>query len=842
MSIASLAFSVFSMLVLQLADTNAKQVADCILTITPRLGSPANSSQERRIQEEHRCGTVATLAKFGEDAAPALPILTQLIFDPLESKELKLRAIRAIGCIGTASPSSLPTLNKLLNDPDRDIGLAAQNAINQIESLPKFLADLSSQDLAIQLKAAYSLSDFGSMAFPHLAHAYLNVAMPANFKGDVFRSMVRATARYDFGPRQVESLICDSNDSRHGLGVQLLVHLIKGHESHRRGLEILNLSSKFTGPQLVRSLFYDDRVVDGEQAGLNLIDGLKENYCEIATAVASDKTRFGLSVRIQAAAIAARTECLAATVIHPADDSSLLLLLHEYLKASGKEPVRDEALRDALQIRLQGFFTTSAGSKELLLELLASDSVELSTIALKTIHQRDDRPLITADNLEKLPEILAEEKLSVEGSYALFSPDGLYVAIWTPVSREYFFGGGGNPPPPAVRVYHTGTSQLIINGGPTGIAPTFSPDSRYLAVPAGQIVCVWDLNLKKVHLELPASEPKYVSFLDGGRVIQCSNYTLMSWGDPPAPYQHFWDTTNGLQMNSGKLPPVSPTAVSKQEPLIAGLAIDSEVPELRTWNVETGELTRIDLPINAKECTYRFSEEDNLLEIFTGSTVVESKFNFVDRFILYDLTLNKVVKDFSIPMGRTQIGYFRRNLEDHPSFGVNPYSGMSYAGVPSPICMNEGRTIEFWDVREGIALRSIDISKTGSLQQSLEKPPDKAIYGSLLPGNQVFMKNDLRSAVLDCSLGELENNEWARSPFYPSPFDGSGDIWASLTSDAVVFYKVQSGESIRRVPVGELPIGESRNIRLSKNGQFAVFCQGNQTRLWQLRDRADLLR
>lgn len=125
MFVTSVVISISSLLVLQLAGTNAKSTSDCIRKVTPRLGPPANPALEYRVLEERmkigRFEAAERLAKFGEGAAPALPVLTQLIFDRRESKRFKLLAIQAIGSIGPTAPSPLPPLIKLLESPDLEL-------------------------------------------------------------------------------------------------------------------------------------------------------------------------------------------------------------------------------------------------------------------------------------------------------------------------------------------------------------------------------------------------------------------------------------------------------------------------------------------------------------------------------------------------------------------------------------------------------------------------------------------------------------------------------------------------------------------------------------------------
>ena len=312
MYISSFAISLCSLLVLQLADTNGKRTLDCIQAIKPRLGPPANPALEYRVLEERmrigRFEAVERLAKFGEDAAPAVPILSELIFDRRESEQFKLLAIKAIGSIGPVTPSSLPTLKKILDSPDLELRQEAQRAIDRIESFPKLLEHLSAQELATQLIAAKALSEFGSAAFSGLARAYLNESSKIELRKELLDAMVGAVDRFDFGPHEVESLLGDLNDSRYRLGVDILFHLVSNAESRDRGKNILNHSKSFDGPTLVRSLLYGDRVIDGKQIGVNLIEMLESDCREIACAVASDIPRFELADRTQAAQIAAKAD------------------------------------------------------------------------------------------------------------------------------------------------------------------------------------------------------------------------------------------------------------------------------------------------------------------------------------------------------------------------------------------------------------------------------------------------------------------------------------------------------------------------------------------------------
>ncbi len=898
----SFAITILSLLVLQNPDTNAKRTLECIQTAKPRLGPPANRALEYRVSEERmqvsRFDAVEQLAKFGEDAVPALPILTQLILDRLESKKFKLLAIKAIGCMGPTTPSSLPALTKLLGSGDQELRQAAQGAIDRIESLPKLLEDLSAQDVRTQIEAANSLSEFGSAAFPSLVRVYMKESSSGEVRKESLDSMVRAIERFDFGPREVQSLLGDLNDSRYRLGVDLLVQLISSPNGRSRGEKILNHSSKFDGPTLVRSLLFSDRLTDGTQIGIKLIEMLERDCREIATAVASDTTRFKLATRTQAALIAAKAgysatvastngqlllneldanflagigdganqETIAVLLsglttavlysdhertrsfskalsrqqeaISRADDYSFLLLLDAYSKSSNDES------KNALWLCLRNFLATHATSKELLLELLASDSMEHSTFAQKIIRQRKDRYSITEAELKQLPETLVEERLSTEGNAAVFSPDSSYVAVWSPTETPGFFGGGGYSPAIEVRVYQTGTGQLIINGGKTHIAPTFSHDGRYLAVAADESTSVWDLALKRVHLQFPALKPTSVAFLDRGRLIQCNNFELMSWGDPPAHYLHFWDTTTGMQLKSDKLPPLFPAAMSEQGTMLTGWATfaDNNQPELRVWNVATGaELARIDLPVgeqaNFGNYSCKFSADLNFLEIFRFGHAGDSKCFVVNRFILFDLSLKRIVEDISIPEDRNVIGFQFRTWEDTPFSDRYSYSPMFIWGLPYPICINDEQEIEFWDSREGIVLRSISVSKSDSLQAALQAPVSESVVGCLLPDNQVLIRKGADSVLLDRNNVELEKDSWRRLGDFPSPFNGTDTIYVSPADGSVVLTDVLSGKTIRQIPVGRL-----RNVWLSKNNEYAVVLQENQVRVWRLGTLADLLR
>jgi hypothetical protein len=75
----------------------------------------------------------------------------------------------------------------------------------------------------------------------------------------------------------------------------------------------------------------------------------------------------------------------------------------------------------------------------------------------------------------------------------------------------------------------------------------------------------------------------------------------------------------------------------------------------------------------------------NFLEIFRYRTGADLKFVSVDRFMLYDLKLKRVVKDISVPQDRLVIGYHFRTKEDFPFPRGKPYSvdSVVFKGVPS---------------------------------------------------------------------------------------------------------------------------------------------------------------
>lgn len=227
----------------------------------------------------------------------------------------------------------------------------------------------------------------------------------------------------------------------------------------------------------------------------------------------------------------------------------------------------------------------------------------------------------------------------------------------------------------------------------------------------------------------------------------------------------------------------------------------------------------------------------NFLEIFRYRTGADLKFVSVDRFMLYDLKLKRVVKDISVPQDRLVIGYHFRTKEDFPFPRGKPYSVISLWGLPYPICTNDGGEIEFWDVREGSVLRSIKISKISSLQQLLQEPSSRAVVGSLLPGNQIYIEKGNNAIVFDSNNGELIESFPLGIRYLPSPFNGTEVRWVSRTADSVVFKGVPSGQTVRQIPIGPL-----RDVWSSEDNDYIIVVQEQQVRVWRIRNLADLLR
>ncbi len=225
----SLTLALYALLPLQLAETNAHRTVGYMREITPRQQA-ANPAQEYLVHQQraeaNRFTAVIELGKLGEDAASAVALLSNLIFDRLENEEFKLLAFDTLGKIGT--PSSLDVLTRVLASPNEDLRNAAQLAINRIESLQVLLQELASDEPNIRLVAARSLSDFGSAAFSALEMAYLDGSAQPELKSEAIVSMARAIERFDFGPQKIESLIANSDKLRHLLGIELLCRLVNG--------------------------------------------------------------------------------------------------------------------------------------------------------------------------------------------------------------------------------------------------------------------------------------------------------------------------------------------------------------------------------------------------------------------------------------------------------------------------------------------------------------------------------------------------------------------------------------------------------------------------------------
>jgi HEAT repeat protein len=81
---------------------------------------------------ELRKGIVEVLARFGKDAAPAVPLLGKLLTDDGSPVELRAAAVAALEQLGPDAKAAVPALKKAAKDRDKFVRSMALNTFAKI--------------------------------------------------------------------------------------------------------------------------------------------------------------------------------------------------------------------------------------------------------------------------------------------------------------------------------------------------------------------------------------------------------------------------------------------------------------------------------------------------------------------------------------------------------------------------------------------------------------------------------------------------------------------------------------------------------------------------------------
>jgi HEAT repeat protein len=78
-----------------------------------------------------RATAASILGKYGAEAAPAVPALTQALRDP--NRDVRICATYALAALGQPAQSAVPALRQALRDGDKDVRDGAAYALKQLK-------------------------------------------------------------------------------------------------------------------------------------------------------------------------------------------------------------------------------------------------------------------------------------------------------------------------------------------------------------------------------------------------------------------------------------------------------------------------------------------------------------------------------------------------------------------------------------------------------------------------------------------------------------------------------------------------------------------------------------
>jgi HEAT repeat protein len=104
------------------------------------MGDEKRASHKESDGNDSVCAEIAAaLGNFGPDAAPAAPVLSAIVADPLFAWD-KSDAIVTLGKIGPAAKDAVPQLIKILDEKDSDLPRLAAVALGRIGPAAKAAA------------------------------------------------------------------------------------------------------------------------------------------------------------------------------------------------------------------------------------------------------------------------------------------------------------------------------------------------------------------------------------------------------------------------------------------------------------------------------------------------------------------------------------------------------------------------------------------------------------------------------------------------------------------------------------------------------------------------------
>jgi hypothetical protein len=488
-----------------LAKANQQRVIkEAIAAITPPPASQAKPgmmyrNREKRIRED-RQDAYEFLSRCGVAAAPAVPVLIQLLDDDIEPPALKTKAISVLTQTGLAGVSALPALRRASLSNDPGLKNAAQNAIAQIETLQRVTEAWRSGDddrIKNTMQEAVWLQD---CVMPSILAVYRDnntsdrtraslIEIYKTIRFQVHRAHVEPRSKIFYRPGSFDTFA-----NREDAGILLKLDEEALRESFGREIDQLMLVEMQDG------------------ASVDIIKHLAWKIGEIVEMPGQTDTRdYFLARAIDLAnALSRQRKDMGASGMQTLD-----ILLRCYRHSSS-----NAELQAPLFICIENFLNSCPYRNATIAGLRRSPEIRnlpgLKSVLFPNVYEER----MVDEEIVNLPEFQFFESVRCEGDSVVFSSDFAFTAVFTTHQSGSFFGGAGRAGTP-VQVYEVATGTHVAECGITSVQPTFNATNKYLATGASAGIQVWDLEQRKIHQEIPMENVDWIEFLGDQNRILC---------------------------------------------------------------------------------------------------------------------------------------------------------------------------------------------------------------------------------------------------------------------------------------------------------------------------------
>jgi hypothetical protein len=540
---------------------SADVVEKLIKELQPRTVSVANPALEYRIREErawaNRWDAVNQLMGMGPAAAPAVPILTRLIEDRFEPKQLKIKMIMALSNIGPPAAGALAAINRLSASGDPDLRQAADAARWEIKTKAELMQFIEANRESEIEGVLPSLDKIGLLALPILCRILdsPNLSKPLRDKAVIQLEKIRLhndqslfSYSKDYGYRwQTFYTKTQSEEIMRAITVadSLILERLSGDLSpkviDRLVMAVLHLSKQQNDPQ-------------GSQRLAGCLNALGRQTVSLSQC--PDET---------------------------------FKLLEQSFGNLAKHPSMQELTRLAM-IR---FIKSRRDPVNFCSALLSAPSLSTSSLILNLIRNYPQDFVFLRTDSHLSAKHYAELCLVCEGTRLLWLDDYRLVATWTCPSSGSLFGGGGGTVGTPVRVHDVQSGVCLGELGLSSIDPVVSRDGKYLLIGGTNEASVWAINPMKLHMRIGATNVERAAFSPSGDKFLIVSRSSESF-DFSAGKISIWETKTGVEVQDDLLSRAS-LAVGSQDGSMLAIFQKDNPGTLIVWDFENGaEVARID--------------------------------------------------------------------------------------------------------------------------------------------------------------------------------------------------------------------------------------------------------